>query len=878
MALVRKAVRGIAMSPLMSAFPMTLLLLTASPVTAEDRCRLLDPDRDWNLLAVNACGAWKLLEEKRPREEPGGGIAIGHVDTGYSDHPAIKVDAMDVKDGYNFLFHPCCPYPPGKACGQKDEVPGNPRDPLEGKSLIGFCEPGHGTQTSSMIIGVAPPGEPWGVTGIAPGVALVPLRSLHGVILNARRFHHMAFAIAQAALPGQLAEPSAADCTRRTTEAPQSLEPVRELLAGPDHDCSMVGRQVDVISMSVGGDLVEEPPEGPGATLHNLAIRHLRAALRFAEKQGVIVVAAAGQTSSSWFFRQIVRIIRALTVHSDNRVALPARWPETIAVAGTTRPGKPWNLSFRGRGIDIAAPANNVWAATKFDKPEDRWTSQRGSGTSLSTATTAGVAAMWLQYNGRDALIAAYGRSALTSVFRWVLRHKGYQCDDHWPKKGFGPGRLDAEAVLRSRLPSVREVCTDEKELDDHQREEDRREEPWIRELLGCKDGCESCSNEPIRVAATETPPPGEESATKCLLKSIGRERRLEFLRGATVWLHPDLESWERWLETIDVLSGPKGAENLFADGEVACDFKAPDPDDPPHGNTPKFQCAIGQDEFKVKYGRVRDGGRSSGHENREIFAEIAASRLLWALGFGADRVYLARVVCQDCPKEPWRASKGSLPTERGRLLLDPASIERKFKAQTIRERDRPSQGWSWQELDLVDEKLGGATRTERDALRLLAAFLQHSDNKASQQRLVCRKEDAAINASGTVECRKPVALIQDVGATFGGGGNFTRNSAKMSYRHWAATPVWVARSKPGPCVAKLNADWRGTLQDPVISEAGRAFLARLLVRFAKDHERVRQLFRAAGVDRMDDPEGSVEDWSKTFEDKVRTIDQTRCQ
>ena len=58
-------------------------------------------------------------------------------------------------------------------------------------------------------------------------------------------------------------------------------------------------------------------------------------------------------------------------------------------------------------------------------------------------------------------------------------------------------------------------------------------------------------------------------------------------------------------------------------------------------GKTPKFTCLMGGDELKVKYGR----------DNGEIYAEVAASRLLWALGFGADRVYPVRVICTGCPE-----------------------------------------------------------------------------------------------------------------------------------------------------------------------------------------------------------------------------------
>ena len=58
-------------------------------------------------------------------------------------------------------------------------------------------------------------------------------------------------------------------------------------------------------------------------------------------------------------------------------------------------------------------------------------------------------------------------------------------------------------------------------------------------------------------------------------------------------------------------------------------------------GKTPKFACKTDEnDQLKVKFGG----------DNGEVYAEMLASRLLWALGFGADHMYSVRVVCRDCP------------------------------------------------------------------------------------------------------------------------------------------------------------------------------------------------------------------------------------
>ena len=67
---------------------------------------------------------------------------------------------------------------------------------------------------------------------------------------------------------------------------------------------------------------------------------------------------------------------------------------------------------------------------------------------------------------------------------------------------------------------------------------------------------------------------------------------------------------------------------------------------------------------MKVKFGEA----------NGEMYGEVAATRLLWALGFGADRMYPVKVICRNCPEN---AVKNGKPVP-GQRTFDPAAIERK--------------------------------------------------------------------------------------------------------------------------------------------------------------------------------------------------------
>jgi hypothetical protein len=274
-------------------------------------------------------------------------------------------------------------------------------------------------------------------------------------------------------------------------------------------------------------------------------------------------------------------------------------------------------------------------------------------------------------------------------------------------------------------------------------------------------------------------------------------------------------------------------------------------------GNSPKFACRAGDDELKVKFGGT----------NGEVYAEVAASRLLWALGFGADRMYPVKVICRGCP-----ATFEGVRRADGDLLVDPATIERKHPGRELAADD---EGWSWDELDDVSEAAGGAPRAHVDALKLLAVFLQHTDSKPQQQRLVCLDASSDDGA-----CARPFLMVNDLGVTFGRANRSNANPTGSANLHeWSRTPVWA--DAPG-CVGNLPKSLTGTLDNPAISEAGRRFLAGLLVQLSD--AQLHDLFEVARMHlRPRVPERgrsgfpSTREWVDAFKDKRRQIVERRC-
>jgi hypothetical protein len=356
--------------------------------------------------------------------------------------------------------------------------------------------------------------------------------------------------------------------------------------------------------------------------------------------------------------------------------------------------------------------------------------------------------------------------------------------------------------------------------------------------------------------------------AAKTKLAPVSAAERREYLRHARIFEHVDVAA-------RDLLTGPLDPYAVAVDDLVPCDFIEPKKDRvPTGGTTPKFFCTVRHRhphvDVKIRYGR----------QNREVYGEVLGSRLLWALGLAVDRNYPVRVRCHDCPEDPWRAYRdypARDPSERQTREIDDAVMQRLYPAAVIETRD--DEGWSFAELDLVDEAAGGAPRAEVDALRLLAAFVAHGDDKPDNQRLVC--PFSAIDAAG--HCTEPRLLIADLGSTFGRGASrvfgLIDADARPSFAAWSSLPMWDdARA----CRAHLDA--RASASHPTIHESGRRLLAERLS--ALSDAQIRALFVAARIDRLAETTRAsdgkarlvtVDDWVAAFKRRRRELADNRC-
>ena len=333
-------------------------------------------DDQWNLKQVQASEAWQKIRDRVGLAEGG---EAGEIIIAHPD------------TGYR--HHPetwteVGGKRPIDAANGKNYYEGTPDafDPLLTDRRLD--NPGHGTASGSVII--SPPGcqlvnAAGCVNGIARGAQLVPLR-VHRTV---SQFN--------------------------TSYLSQAIRDVAE---------GNIAGQPQLISIAMGG-----PP--------TLAMWK---AVRAAEKNGVVVVAAAGN-----YVRTVV---------------WPARFHSVIAVAAGNVRCQPWKHSSNGSAVAIMAPGESVWRATLNEQHDH--INGMGKGTTFATGHVAGAAALWLSMHRNDpALRTLAEQGLLTETFRSALQASawrpsktsnanppGTHCESSNWDSDYGTGILNLAALL----------------------------------------------------------------------------------------------------------------------------------------------------------------------------------------------------------------------------------------------------------------------------------------------------------------------------------------------------------------------------------------------------------------------------------------------
>ena len=118
--------------------------------------------------------------------------------------------------------------------------------------------------------------------------------------------------------------------------------------------------------------------------------------------------------------------------------------------------------------------------------------------------------------------------------------------------------------------------------------------------------------------------------------------------------------------------------------------------------------------------------------------------------------------------------------------------------------------------------------------------------------------------------------MVNDLGQTFGRSNLFNRDHVgSVNLEKWSSAHVWKDDKL---CVGNLPTSQSGTLDNPVIGEAGRKFLSDLLMRLSD--AQLQALFEVARFAERKEGEvraGTVDEWVAAFKKKRGEIASRTC-
>ena len=289
---------------------------------------------------------------------------------------------------------------------------------------------------------------------------------------------------------------------------------------------------------------------------------------------------------------------------------------------------------------------------------------------------------------------------------------------------------------------------------------------------------------------------------------------------------------------------------------------------------------AIKADSFKIKY--LIPPFPDHNTRFNEVFTSVAASTVMWVLGFPADHAYpVGSASCIGCTSDPFA---GKLKNNNA-SLKDPPIVFKVVSAEREMPWDALKAGaddtWSWSDAAKFysDGEFSHQQRVEYDAYRLALGLIHYHNAIPQQNRLSCMQWAPDMAGQPRV-CQHPVAYIHDLGSTFGkakGPLDIGGTNPRGVFSAWEDQTVF---SDLESC--QLRATLDGDKQ--VLKEAQDLMIQRIS---RLDPQTVRAIFTVARFDKVDqkqvqrlktagsqNPEqAALDEWINTF---LKRVDEIR--
>ncbi|HJZ65849.1 MAG TPA: hypothetical protein VKD70_16095 [Candidatus Acidoferrum sp.] len=343
-----------------------------------------------------------------------------------------------------------------------------------------------------------------------------------------------------------------------------------------------------------------------------------------------------------------------------------------------------------------------------------------------------------------------------------------------------------------------------------------------------------------------------------------------------------DSMKFQCWQMTPDGSFYSKRGEQIPVDGVKV----VVDKDKSGERSASLYRSDDGQNQHEIKADRVKVKYLKPPYPNHnprfnEVFTAVAATRIMWVLGFPADEVYPAgAAACIGCGPDPFgnKLAQNTASLKDTPDVFKIVNVERELPLDQIAPEDDETWSWSDTAKFYSDGEWTHQQKVEFDAYRLALGLIHYHNALPQQNRLVCAQWDE----TGTVaakHCRKPMIYVHDMGSTFGkkrSPFDLFGTNPRGSYSAWQPQTVFA---NAGSC--ELRATLLGDKQ--VLKEAQDLMIQRAS---KLDKDTVKAIFRSARFQMMDQQqikrlkekgsqnaeEEALDEWTNTLLSRVEEI------
>lgn len=261
---------------------------------------------------------------------------------------------------------------------------------------------------------------------------------------------------------------------------------------------------------------------------------------------------------------------------------------------------------------------------------------------------------------------------------------------------------------------------------------------------------------------------------------------------------------------------------------------------------------------------------------NLENYTSTAATKILNVLGIPAHTYIMTnQIICFGCSNDPFKNKQKDLSfdgSQFSKVSFKDAALEFKYDADRI---FAPSEdAWNWRHVkDMINQNIwSNEIKIEAEVLALASHFLGYVSEGHDQNALICKAEDS----SDSSVCESTLAMIHDVGASFGNRKEFSWDGSRPrgNIRAYERARIFDM----GTCKFDYSTS-KGDLPRSSISKAAKEeFLRRAQKLDQKTLEIIFATSHMGNIKNSGSNKNIIERWAKSILSKIDEVKYVSCE